>query len=47
MKRQIIANFIVEHRINLEHDLDVDYVTVTPWNCILMDRFAKTVKVLV
>ena len=30
IKGQIVANFIVEHRINDEHDLEVDYVTCTP-----------------
>lgn len=31
MKGQNVANFIVEYRIDLKHDLDVDYVTITPW----------------
>ena len=31
MKGQIVANFIVEHRVDIEHDLDVDYVHITPW----------------
>ena len=31
MKGQIIADFIVEHRINDEHDLEVGYITCTPW----------------
>jgi hypothetical protein len=31
VKGQIIADFIVEHRINNEHALEVDYVTCTPW----------------
>ena len=31
IKDQIVANFIVEHRIDLEHDLDVAYVTFTSW----------------
>ena len=30
MKGQIIADFIVEHRINDKHDLEVGYVTCTP-----------------
>ena len=30
MKGQIIADFIVEHRINDEHDLEVSYITCTP-----------------
>ena len=24
-------NFIVDHRIDNEHDLEVDYITFTPW----------------
>ena len=31
MRGQIIADFIVEHRINDKHDLKVGYVTCTPW----------------
>ena len=31
IKGQIVADFIVELRINDEHDLDVGYVTCTPW----------------
>jgi hypothetical protein len=31
IKCQIVANFIVEHRINIEHDLDVGLVLLTPW----------------
>ena len=31
IKGQIVADFIVEHRINDEHDLEVGYVTCTPW----------------
>jgi len=31
MKGQIVADFIVEHRINNEHDLKVGYVACTPW----------------
>ena len=30
IKGQIVANFIVEHRINDEHNLEVGYVTCTP-----------------
>ena len=30
-KGQIIADFIVKHRINDEHDLKVGYITCTPW----------------
>ena len=28
---QIVADFIVEYRINDEHDLEVGYATCTPW----------------
>jgi hypothetical protein len=31
MKGQIVANFIVQHRIDKQLDLDVGYVTFTPW----------------
>ena len=31
VKRQIVADFIVEHRNNDEHDLEVGYITCTPW----------------
>ena len=31
MKGQIVADFIVEHRINDEHDLEVGYIVCTPW----------------
>jgi hypothetical protein len=31
MKGQTIADFIVEHRINGEHDLEVGYIVCTPW----------------
>ena len=30
MRGQIVADFIVEHWINDEHDLEVGYVTCTP-----------------
>ena len=30
MRSQIVADFIVEHQINDEHDLEVGYVTFTP-----------------
>jgi len=30
MRGQIVADFIVEHRINDEHDLEVGYITCTP-----------------
>ena len=31
MRGQIVADFIVEHRINDKHDLEVSYITCTPW----------------
>ena len=31
MKGQIVADFIVEHRIDKKLDLDVGYVIFTPW----------------
>jgi hypothetical protein len=31
MKGQIIANFVVEHRIDSEHDIDVNLVSLVPW----------------
>ena len=31
MKGQIVADFIVEHRISDEHDLEVGYIVCTPW----------------
>ena len=47
MKGQIVADFIIEHRINDKHDLEVGYVTCTPQNYISMDRFVVMVKELV
>jgi hypothetical protein len=31
MKGQIVAGFIVQHRIDKQFDIDVSYVTFTPW----------------
>ena len=31
VRGQIVADFIVKHRINDEHDLEVGYITCTPW----------------
>jgi hypothetical protein len=31
MKGQVIADFIVEHRIKDTYELDISYLTVTPW----------------
>ena len=30
IKGQIVADFIVEHRINDEHNLEVGYISCTP-----------------
>jgi hypothetical protein len=30
-KDQIVADFIVEHRVSIERDLDVDLIFLTPW----------------
>jgi hypothetical protein len=29
-KDQIVADFIIEHRVNIEHDLDVSLILLTP-----------------
>ena len=31
VKGQIVADFIVDYQINDEHDLEVGYITCTPW----------------
>jgi ribonuclease HI len=31
IKGQIVADFIVEHRVDIEHDLDVGLILLTPW----------------
>jgi ribonuclease HI len=31
IKGQIVADLIVEHRVDIEHNLDVDLVLLTPW----------------
>jgi hypothetical protein len=31
IKGQIVADFIVEHQVDIEHDLDVGLVLLTPW----------------
>ena len=31
MKGQIVADFIVEHRIDNEHDIDMNLVSLVPW----------------
>jgi len=47
MRGQIIADFIVEHRINDKHALEIGYVICTPRNYISIDRFVMMVKELV
>ena len=37
LRGQIIADFIVENQINDKHDLEVGYVTCTPWK-LYFDR---------
>ena len=37
VRGQIVADFVVEHQINEEHDLEVGYVTCTPWK-LYFDR---------
>ena len=44
MRGQIIADFIVEHRINDEHDLEVGYITCTPWKLYLDGLFCDNGK---
>jgi hypothetical protein len=39
IKGQIVANFIVEHRVDIEHDLDVGLILLTPWK-LYFDGFA-------
>jgi hypothetical protein len=31
IKGQIVADFIVEHRLDIEHDSDVGFILLTPW----------------
>jgi hypothetical protein len=31
IKGQIVADFIIEHRVDIEHDLDVSLILLTPW----------------
>ena len=31
MRGQIVTDFIIEHWINDQHDLEVGYITCTPW----------------
>jgi hypothetical protein len=46
MRGQIVADFIVEQRIDKQLDLDVGYVTLLDGSCILMDRLVEVVVVL-
>jgi hypothetical protein len=46
MKGQVVADFIVEHRVDDTHKLDISHLTITPWTCILMDQFAMKDKEL-
>jgi hypothetical protein len=41
---QIVADFIVEHQVSMEHDLDIGLILLTPGNYILMDRLVMMVK---
>jgi hypothetical protein len=45
MKGQIVADVIVQHRIDKQLDLDVGYVTFTPWKFAF--RWISFVKVVV
>jgi hypothetical protein len=40
MKGHVVVDFIVKHRIDDTHELDVSYLTIIHGSCILMDRFA-------
>jgi hypothetical protein len=31
IKGQVVADFIVEHQIDDTHELDMSYLTITPW----------------
>jgi hypothetical protein len=31
IKDQIVADFIVEHRVDIKHDLDIGLILLTPW----------------
>jgi hypothetical protein len=46
MKGQIVADFIVQHRIDKQYDLDVGYVTFTPRKLYFLDRLVEVVVVL-
>jgi ribonuclease HI len=35
MKGHVVADFIVEHRINDSHKLDISYLTIAPWTSYL------------
>jgi hypothetical protein len=36
MKAQIVANFIVGHRVDKQLDFNVGYATFTPWKLLLL-----------
>jgi hypothetical protein len=42
MKVQIIPNFIIEHHIKVNEEVDINLVSPIPWSCILMVLFAVT-----
>jgi hypothetical protein len=42
MKGQIVADFIVQHRIDKQLDLDIGYVTFTPWKLLLTQNVHST-----
>ena len=47
MKGQIVADFIVEHRINDEHDLEIGHIFAHHGSFILMDWFVMMEEELV
>jgi hypothetical protein len=47
MKRLVVADFIVQHSIDKQLDLNVGYIVFTLWNCILIYWFAKVIAILV
>jgi hypothetical protein len=40
----MVADFIVEHQVSMEHDLDIGLILLTPGNYILMDQLVMMVK---
>ena len=47
IKGQIIADFIVEHRVNDEHDLKVGHIICIPWKLFFDNRLVMIDKGLV